>query len=80
LYVAAESSEGDVREPDTHWIAMLGPQVAAPLAAWLRYAAALIDIQFRDYVDPADPDAVRHIEQMHWHPLAVARSILGEET
>lgn len=41
--VAEDSQEGDIREGDAHWIAMLGPQVAVPLVAWLRFEAGHFD-------------------------------------
>ena len=42
--IATESSTGDVKMSDARWMAMLGPQVAAPLAAWLRAEADDADL------------------------------------
>ncbi len=64
-YVASESNTGDIAEPDVRWMVTCGPQVAAPLAAWLRgHADYIAAVQCS-----ADSDA-----------LALARAILGESS
>lgn len=66
FYVAAEASDGDMQPGDAHYIAALGPQVAAPLSAWLRSEADQFE---RDGWSDAQGD---------WPPLAFARTLLGE--
>ncbi len=76
--VVEESGDGDVPEHDARYIAAMGPQVAAPLAAWLRTEA-----------DKADGPIARdiaagrvRIDMPAAQPspaLVFARALLGEE-
>lgn len=72
LAVAYESNRGDISEEDATWMGVLGPQIAAPLAAWLRAEAdcaehPLIVFGGATVHSPTTDQAV-----------AFARSILGE--
>lgn len=68
-YIATESGTGDIDKADADWMAMLGPQVSALLAAWLRAEA-------RQW------DRIAHLDDGATdHPaLALALAILGEQT
>ena len=83
LAVAYESNRGDISEEDATWMGVLGPQIAAPLSAWLRAEAQRVGGPISDNVAAG---RVR-IEHHSWGPvastphapaLALARSILGE--
>lgn len=86
-YVAEESSHGDLTPGDVHYIAAMGPQVAAPPAAWLRSTAD--DAQMVDDANEAararatrtGGDGHTFLIQNPYvaHAAAFARSILGEE-
>lgn len=65
-YVASESDSGDLAEPDVHWIAAMGPQVAAPIAAWLRGAAPQVEWRY---------DTAGYREAIEF-----ARLLLGEDS
>ena len=60
--------DGWDRYDDSPWISALGPQVAAPLAAWLRLTA---DAYNQYPADVSDNDLSE--------PLRLARVILGEQ-
>lgn len=83
----------DLREPVARWAALLGPQVAGPLAAWLRDGAArCADSISRweagpqwqgpgddDLPTPMTPDRIVAAVEHHFrHEVAVARALLGE--
>lgn len=63
--IATESDFGDLAEADADWIAMLGPQVAPALSAWLRAEADTAQVSdqtwanfrptWRDDWSPEDP-------------------------
>ena len=68
--VAREAGGGDIEPGDAQWIATLGPQVAAKLAAWLRWEAARLDAIERKH--PALPRVPENA------PTKLARVLLGE--
>lgn len=79
--VAEDSQEGDIREGDAHWMAMMGPQVAVPLAAWLRKEAVSEDAVAAFVVAEGrtdDPAMIAATERRHEHARAFARTVLGE--
>lgn len=49
----AENPGSTVSRPDVQWIATLGPQIAAPLAAWLRAEAQYMKDERDDSSDSA---------------------------
>jgi transcriptional regulator GlxA family with amidase domain len=65
--IATESDFGDLAEADADWIAMLGPQVAPALSAWLRESASIAE-----YYNDERP----HLPAPR-HALAFARMVLG---
>jgi uncharacterized protein YfdQ (DUF2303 family) len=66
-YGGTVSIGGFDRPGDNEWAATMGPQIAAPLAAWLRAEATRFE---NEGWDGAEPD---------WAPLVFARALLGEE-
>jgi hypothetical protein len=63
------------------WITTMGPQVAGPLAAWLRAEAESDDNPMCVVVEGATPPLVARVPAMATpYALAMARAILGEPT
>lgn len=80
-YVASESSQGDIEEGDVKWMAALGPQVAAPLAAWLRAEADLAEVVDRRPGPIADMTGMgsTSLAPFGSPALTLARVLLHEE-
>jgi hypothetical protein len=68
-------------EHDTAWLDLMSPQVAGPLAAWLRAEAESDDNPMCVVVEGATPPLVARVPAMATpYALAMARAILGEPT
>lgn len=61
------------------WIATLGPQVAAPLAAWLRESATELELRQVRVAGLNIPEQDAWAEQAFRQSLDFARVILGED-
>lgn len=66
---SVETEDNEHGRADAAWIALMSPQVAEPLAAWLEDEAEGMTI--------FDPSEHEHVFN---YPLALARSILGRQS
>lgn len=79
--IANESSCGGIEKGDAEWMALAGPQVAAPLAAWLRAEADLAEVVDRRPGPIADMTGMgsTSLAPFDSPALTLARVLLHEE-